>query len=117
MAVYGSRVTGNRAKPGGDLGTKQYFYTTDKTTGEITVTRAGSDSTKDVAIGTIPKNGRFIPTTNATASETEFGVDNIGSIRSQATNIATREWDGREKPNPQQLIYGSNITRKSSSAG
>ena len=30
MAVYGSRVTGNRTKPGGDLGTKQYFYTTDK---------------------------------------------------------------------------------------
>ena len=108
MASYGSRDAKNRVKPGGSLGSNQYFYTTDKTTGEITVTRAGSDSTKDVAIGTIPKNGRFIPTTNATASETEFGVDNIGSIRSQATNIATREWDGREKPNPQQLIYGSN---------
>ena len=108
MASYGSRDAKNRVKPGGSLGSNQYFYTTDKTTGEITVTRAGSDSTKDVAIGTIPKNGRFIPTTNATASETEFGVDNIGYIRSQATNIATREWDGREKPNPQQLIYGSN---------
>ena len=108
MASYGSRDAKNRVKPGGSLGSNQYFYTTDKTTGEITVTRAGSDSTKDVAVGTIPKNGRFIPTTNATASETEFGVDNIGSIRSQATNIATREWDGREKPNPQQLIYGTN---------
>ena len=108
MASYGSRDAKNRVKPGGSLGSNQYFYTTDKTTGEITVTRAGSDSTKDVAVGTIPKNGRFIPTTNATASETEFGVDNIGSIRSQATQIATREWDGREKPNPQQLIYGTN---------
>ena len=34
--------------------------------------------------------------------------DNIGSIRSQATQIATKEWDGRAKPNPSQLVYGSN---------
>ena len=108
MAVYGSRDANNRVKPGGDLGSNQYFYTTDKTTGEITVTRAGSDSTTDVVVGTIPQNGRFIPTTNATASETEFGVDNIGSIRSQATQIATKEWDGRAQPNPTNLIYGNN---------
>ena len=30
MAEYGSRLTKNRVKPGGDLGNKQYFYTTDK---------------------------------------------------------------------------------------
>ena len=108
MASYGSRDTKNRVKPGGDLGSNQYFYTTDKTTGKITVTRAGSDSTTDVVVGSIPQNGRFIPTTNATAAETEFGVDNIGSIRSQATQIATREWDGRAKPNPSQLVYGNN---------
>ena len=40
MASYGSRDAKNRVKPGGDLGSNQYFYTTDKTTGEITVTRA-----------------------------------------------------------------------------
>ena len=108
MASYGSRDAKNRVKPGGDLGSNQYFYTTDKTTGEITVTRAGSDSTEDVVVGTIPQGGKFTPSTNASAAETEFANDNIGSIRSQATNIATREWDGREKPNPQQLIYGSN---------
>ena len=39
MSVYGSRVIKNRINPGGDLGSKQYFYTIDKKTGEITVTR------------------------------------------------------------------------------
>ena len=108
MAVYGSRDAKNRVKPGGDLGSNQYFYTTDKTTGEITVTRAGSDSTTDVVVGTIPQGGKFTPSTNASAAETEFANDNIGSIRSQATQIATSEWDGRAKPNPSQLVYGSN---------
>ena len=108
MASYGSRDAKNRVKPGGDLGSNQYFYTTDKTTGEITVTRAGSDSTTDVVVGTIPQGGKFTPSTNASAAETEFANDNIGSIRSQATQIATSEWDGRAKPNPSQLVYGSN---------
>ena len=108
MASYGSRDAKNRVKPGGSLGSKQYFYTTDKTTGEITVTRAGSDSSTDVVCGTIPQGGKFTPSTNASAAETEFANDNIGSIRSQATQIATSEWDGRAKPNPSQLVYGSN---------
>ena len=108
MASYGSRDAKNRVKPGGDLGSNQYFYTTDKTTGEITVTRAGSDSSTDVEVGTIPQGGKFTPSTNASAAETEFANDNIGSIRSQATQIATREWDGRAKPNPSQLVYGNN---------
>ena len=108
MASYGSRDAKNRVKPGGDLGSNQYFYTTNKTTGEITVTRAGSDSSTDVEVGTIPQGGKFTPSTNASAAETEFANDNIGSIRSQATQIATKEWDGRAKPNPSQLVYGSN---------
>ena len=108
MASYGSRDAKNRVKPGGDLGSNQYFYTTNKTTGEITVTRAGSDSSTDGEVGTIPQGGKFTPSTNASAAETEFANDNIGSIRSQATQIATKEWDGRAKPNPSQLVYGSN---------
>jgi len=109
MAVYGSRVTGNRTKPGGDLGTKQYFYTTDKTTGEITVTRIekSADKRSDVTVGTIPKGGKFTPSSDANAAEKTYYNDNVSSVRSSALQTATKEWDKTTQPPPNTLIYGS----------
>ena len=114
MAVYGSRVTNNRVKPGGDLGTKQYFYTTDKKTGEITVTRIekSADSRSDVTVGTIPKGGKFTPSSDANAAEKTFYNDNIGKVRSQALQTARKEWDGVAQPPPNTLIYGEDSLNK-----
>ena len=94
MAVYGSRVTGNRAKPGGDLGTKQYFYTTDKTTGEITVTRIekSADKRSDVTVGTIPKGGKFTPSSDANSAEKTYYNENVGKVRAAALQIARKEF-------------------------
>ena len=114
MAVYGSRVTGNRVKPGGDLGTKQYFYTTNKKTGEITVTRIekSADSRSDVTVGTIPKGGKFTPSSDANASEKTYYNENIGKVRASALQTARKEWDTIEKPNPNTLIYGEDSLNK-----
>ena len=114
MAVYGTRVTNNRVKPGGDLGSKQYFYTTDKTTGEITVTRIekSADSRSDVTVGTIPKGGKFTPSSDANAAEKTFYNDNIGKVRSQALQTARKEWDGVAQPPPNTLIYGEDSLNK-----
>ena len=108
MSVYGSRVIKNRVKPGGDLGTKQYFYTTNKKTGEVTVTRIekSADKRSDVTVGTIPKGGKFTPSSDANSAEKTYYNDNIGKVRSQALQVARKEWDGRAKPNPNSLIYG-----------
>ena len=114
MAVYGSRVTGNRAKPGGDLGTKQYFYTTDKTTGEITVTRIekSADSRSDVTVGTIPKGGKFTPSSDANSAEKTFYNNNVGKVRAAALQTARKEWDGKTQPPPNTLIYGEDSLNK-----
>ena len=114
MAVYGSRVTGNRVKPGGDLGTKQYFYTTNKKTGEVTVTRIekSADKRSDVTVGTIPKGGKFVPSSNASAKEKTYYHNNIGKVRASALQTARKEWDGKEKPNPNTLIYGADSLQK-----
>ena len=109
MAVYGTRVTNNRVKPGGDLGSKQYFYTTDKTTGEITVTRIekSADSRSDVTVGTIPKGGKFTPSSDSNAAEKTFYNNNVGKVRASALQTARKEWDGKTQPPPNTLIYGA----------
>ena len=114
MAVYGSRVTGNRAKPGGDLGTKQYFYTTNKTTGEITVTRIekSADSRSDVTVGTIPKGGKFTPSSDSNAAEKTYYNNNVGKVRASALQTARKEWDGKTQPPPNTLIYGADSLNK-----
>ena len=120
MSVYGSRVIKNRIKPGGDLGSKQYFYTIDKKTGEITVTRIekSADARSDVTVGDIPKGGKFIPSEDANDAEKTFYSDNVGKVRSQALQIARKEWDTRAKPNPNTLIYGEDsLNRAYDAAG
>jgi hypothetical protein len=114
MAVYGTRVTNNRVKPGGDLGSKQYFYTTDKTTGEITVTRIekSADSRSDVTVGTIPKGGKFTPSSDANAAEKTYYNENVGKVRSAALQTARKEWDGVAQPPPNTLIYGEDSLNK-----
>ena len=115
MAEYGSRLTKNRTKPGGDLGSKQYFYTVDKKTGDITVTRIekSADKRSDVTVGTITKGGgKMIPSSNANAAEKEYYNNNIGKVRSQSLQMVRKEWDGREKPNPNTLIYGADSLQK-----
>ncbi len=115
MAEYGSRLTKNRTKPGGDLGSKQYFYTVNKKTGDITVTRIekSADKRSDVTVGTITKGGgKMIPSSNANAAEKEYYNNNIGKVRSQSLQMVRKEWDGREKPNPNTLIYGADSLQK-----
>ena len=115
MAEYGSRLTKNRTKPGGDLGSKQYFYTVNKKTGDITVTRIekSADKRSDVTVGTIIKGGgKMIPSSNANAAEKEYYNNNIGKVRSQSLQMVRKEWDGREKPNPNTLIYGADSLQK-----
>ena len=114
MAVYGTRVTNNRVKPGGDLGSKQYFYTTDKTTGEITVTRIekSADSRSDVTVGTIPKGGKFTPSSDSNAAEKTFYNNNVGKVRASALQTARKEWDGKTQPPPNTLIYGADSLNK-----
>ena len=114
MAVYGSRVTGNRAKPGGDLVSKQYFYTTDKKTGEITVTRIekSADKRSDVTVGTIPKGGKFTPSSDANSAEKTFYNNNVGKVRAAALQTARKEWDGKTQPPPNTLIYGEDSLNK-----
>mgnify|MGYP001383609899 CR=1 FL=1 len=114
MTVYGSRVTNNRSKPGGDLGTKQYFYTTNKKTGEITVTRIEKSdiAASDVAVGTIPKGGKFTPSTDANATEKTYYNNNVGKVRASALQTARKEWDGKTQPPPNTLIYGADSLNK-----
>ena len=114
MAVYGTRVTNNRVKPGGDLGSKQYFYTTDKTTGEITVTRIekSADKRADVTVGTIPKGGKFTPSSDANSAEKTYYNENVGKVRAAALQTARKEWDGVAQPPPNTLIYGEDSLNK-----
>jgi len=114
MAVYGSRVTNNRVKPGGDLGSKQYFYTTDKTTGDITITRIekSADKRSDVTVGTIPKGGKFTPSSDANATEKTYYNENVGKVRASALQTARKEWDGKTQPPPNTLIYGADSLQK-----
>ena len=109
MAEYGSRLTKNRVKPGGDLGSKQYFYTTDKKTGDITVTRIekSADKRSDVTVGTIPRGGKFTPSTDANSAEKTYYNDNVKTVRSQALQVVRKEWNYQNFDTPPNvLIYG-----------
>ena len=121
QASYGSSAVNNRVRPGGSLGSNQYYYTTNAKTGEIAVYKwqpdPGTQGTGDgLKIGAIPQGGNFNVesaadgTPLASSSEILHYADkkNIGRARSQALQIARKEWDGRTQPPPTQAIYGTN---------
>ena len=116
-ATYGSNDVKNRVRPGGSLGSNQYYYTTNASTGEITVNRLarekvgrGSFRNVETSVGTIPQGGKFTPNSNASSAEKSHYSSSreIGKARSQALQVARREWDGRTQPPPTQAIYGTN---------
>jgi len=116
-ATYGSNDVKNRVRPGGSLGSNQYYYTTNASTGEITVNRLarekvgrGSFRNVETSVGTIPQGGKFTPNSNASDAEKSHYSSSreIGKARSQALQVARREWDGKTQPPPTQAIYGTN---------
>ena len=115
-ATYGSNDVKNRVRPGGSLGSNQYYYTTNASTGEITVNRLarekvgrGSFRNVETSVGTIPQGGKFTPNSNASDAEKSHYSSSreIGKARSQALQVARREWDGKTQPPPTQAIYGT----------
>ena len=56
--------------------------------------------------------GKFVPSSDANAAEKTYYNSNIGKVRSQSLQMVRKEWDGREKPNPNTLIYGANSLQK-----
>ena len=115
-ATYGSNDVKNRVKPGGSLGSNQYYYTTTASTGEITVNRLarekvgrGSFRNIETSVGTIPQGGKFTPNSSASDAEKSHYSSSreIGKARSQALQVARREWDGKTQPPPTQAIYGT----------
>ena len=115
-ATYGSNDVKNRVKPGGSLGSNQYYYTTNASTGEITVNRLarekvgrGSFRNIETSVGTIPQGGKFTPNSSASDAEKSHYSSSreIGKARSQALQVARREWDGKTQPPPTQAIYGT----------
>ena len=120
MAEYGSSAVKNRVRPGGDLGSNQYFYTTDTKTGEITVNRYEGALLGGTKIGTIPQGGNFNVESKsngdpvANTAEILYWADksNVGKTRSSALKIARREWDGKTMPPPNTAIYGENAINR-----
>ena len=91
---YGSNETRNRVRPGGTLGSNQYYYTIDAKNGEITVNKYVKDGT-DSVVATIPKGSNTISVNSNTSSdETSFfsTPSNIANVRKQSLQIAQREW-------------------------
>ena len=113
-ATYGNSNIKNRVKPGGDLGSNQYFYITNASTGKIDVYRhtenKADGAVSTVVVGNIPQGGKFTPNSNASSAEkTHYSSSReIGKVRSQALQVARREWDGKTQPPPTQAIYGTN---------
>ncbi len=112
-ATYGNSAVKNRVKPGGSLGSNQYFYITNASTGKIDVqryTKATDGVVTTTSIGNIPQGGKFTPNNNASSAEkSHYGSSReIGKVRSQALQVARREWDGKTQPPPTQAIYGTN---------
>ncbi len=113
--TYGSKSIQNRIRPGGDLGSKQYYYTTNAKTGEITVNRYDTTDDTGVEVAKITQGSKTININSDTSSaETSFfsTPSNIAKVRQQALQIAQREWDGKTQPPPQQAIYGTNAGTK-----
>ena len=114
-ATYGNSAVKNRVKPGGDLGSNQYFYITNAKTGKIDVQRYSKSSDGVVtttSIGDIPKGGKFTPNNNSSSAEKSHYSSSreIGKARAQALQVARREWDGQTQPPPTQAIYGTNTS-------
>ena len=117
---YGDRTIPNRVKPGGDLGTKEYFYTADKKTGLISVHRivTSNNAQDDVTIGTINPNAASI-TVNQNASAAEIAhwrkPNNIANAKSTAANVAQKEWSAepigsRNPQSPKSQILKTDAT-------
>ena len=107
---YGSNETRNRVRPGGTLGSNQYYYTIDAKNGEITVNKYVKDGT-DSVVASIPKGSNTISiNSNTSSDETSFfsTPSNIANVRKQSLQIAQREWNGKTQPPPTQAIYGTN---------
>ena len=113
-ATYGNSNIKNRVKPGGDLGSNQYFYITNASTGKIDVYRHTENkvdgAVATVVVGDIPQGGKFTPNSNASSAEkTHYSSSReIGKVRSQALQVANREWNGKTQPPPSMAIYGTN---------
>ena len=112
-ATYGNSATKNRVKPGGSLGSNQYFYITNAKTGKIDVQRYSKSSDGVVtttSIGNIPQGGKFTPNSNSSSAEKSHYSSSreVGKARAQALQVARREWDGQTQPPPTQAIYGTN---------
>ena len=112
-ATYGDSAVKNRVKPGDSLGNNQYFYITNASTGKIDVQRYEKSSdgvVTTISIGNIPQGGKFTPNNNASSAEKSHYSSSreVGKARSQALQIARREWDGKTQPPPTQAIYGQN---------
>ena len=112
--TYGNANVKNRVKPGGALGSNQYFYITNASTGKIDVYRHTENkvdgAVATVVVGDIPQGGKFTPNSNASSAEkTHYSSSReVGKVRSQALQVARREWDGKTQPPPTQAIYGTN---------
>ena len=116
---YGSSAVSNRVRPGGGLGTKQYWYKTDAKTGEVSVYRyskVGRASASNIKIGSIPQGGNFNvesksngdPVANTSEILHYSDKNNISKVRTQALKTARKEWDGKTQPPPNTAIYGNN---------
>ena len=117
---YGSSAVKNRVRPGGDLGTNQYYYKTTATgpqAGEIEVYRwskVGRASSSTTKIGKIRPGGTFEveskangdPVANTSEILHYADKSNVSKARLQATKVATKEWDGKTQPPPNQAING-----------
>ena len=112
-ATYGNSAVKNRVKPGGSLGSNQYFYITNAKTGKIDVQRYSKSSDGVItttSIGNIPQGGKFTPNSNSSSAEKSHYSSSreVGKARAQALQVARREWDGQTQPPPTQAIYGTN---------
>ena len=113
--TYGSKSIKNRVRPGGDLGSKQYYFTTNAKTGEITVNRYNTTDDTGVEVAKITQGSKTINVnSDTTSAETSFfsTPSNIAKVRQQALQVARREWDGKTQPPPSQAIYGTNAGTK-----
>ena len=110
--TYGNSNVKNRVKPGGALGSNQYFYITNASTGKIDVYRHTENkvdgAVATVVVGDIPQGGKFTPNSHASSAEkSHYGSSKeIGKVRQQALQVAQREWNGKTQPPPHQAIYG-----------
>ena len=71
-ATYGNSSVKNRTRVGGALGSNQYFYITNASSGNIDVQRYEKSSDGVVtttSIGSVPQGGKFTPISNASSAE------------------------------------------------